>query len=45
MLNSTLDGFFARPEFCGSHDAISPFDEVRDNCQFPVVSVLGVVSN
>lgn len=39
---STVSALF---KFRGSNDAISPFDDFLDNWQFPVVPLLGVVSN
>ena len=45
MLDCTLERFFVPLETRRSHDAIRPLDEVSNNCQFPVVSVLGAVSD
>lgn len=45
MLDCTLETFFVPLETRRSHDAIRPLDEVSNNCQFPVVSVLGAVSD
>lgn len=45
MLDCTLERFFVPLETRCPHDAIRPLDEVSNNCQFPVVSVLGAVSD
>lgn len=36
---------FACPKFSKSDSAISPFNDVSDNCQFSMVAVLVVFSN
>ena len=45
MLDCTLERFFVRLETRRSHDAIYLLDEVSNNSQFSVVSVLRAVSD
>ena len=45
MLDCTLQRFFVPLQTRRFDDAIRPLDEVSNNCQFPVVSVLGAVSD